>query len=364
MRNFGQIFCKNIDNLRFNNANQPKRILWVDFAKVIGIWLVSLGHLHIRADIIAFIFSFHMPLFFYISGYLEKEYSLKKTLTKGLYGLIIPYIILYGLSFLVWIPSRILWHKELFENTSAIKVLFLKPILGMLLGVGYDTNYSTMMNIPLWFLVGLFIVKILHKLFLIMAKNNMKIYFSFNVIIILVILLLKHVSIDLWFSVDSAFLAFPFFSLGYYTHKTTSNKILLEKLTRNKMYGLLIATAGAVIAIFLSAVNGRVDINQFNFGNNIFLFYITALFGISMVIGVSIIYCKNRFIINKIASGTVLILAFHGYAAAPIIRIIGMYSKELPLHIGIPISILCTLIMAIPIIFVQKYIPIILGGRK
>ncbi len=45
-----------------------KRIEWIDVLKGIGIILVILGHTHVLFR--TYIFSFHMPLFFFISGYL------------------------------------------------------------------------------------------------------------------------------------------------------------------------------------------------------------------------------------------------------------------------------------------------------
>lgn len=55
-----------------------KRIEWIDIVKFIGIFLVILGH-SISADnkqlevYRNFIYSFHMPLFIFISGYLYKK---------------------------------------------------------------------------------------------------------------------------------------------------------------------------------------------------------------------------------------------------------------------------------------------------
>ena len=46
---------------------------WIDWSKSIGIYLVVLGHCSFfNKDIEGFIYTFHMPLFFMISGYLYK----------------------------------------------------------------------------------------------------------------------------------------------------------------------------------------------------------------------------------------------------------------------------------------------------
>jgi fucose 4-O-acetylase-like acetyltransferase len=308
-----------------------------------------------------------MPLFFFISGYLEKEKNLVETIKNGIRNLIIPYVILYTLSFLAWIPSRILWHKELFENDSVIKILLLKPIVGMLIGVGYDTDYSTMMNIPLWFLVGLFSVKIIHSIVIYLTKTNKTIYILIIVFIIISVWFIKNVGIDLWFSIDSAFLAFPFFSLGYF-FKVARPMYIEKYFTENKMKHVLcklsLSTIAFLITIFLCKINGRIDINMLNYGRNIILFYTTAIFGVFMIINISTIFIQENIIIKTISTGTILILAYHGYASAPIVRFIGMYSKDLNIFIAILISLVSTLIMIFPIIIAKRYFPIIIGRRK
>jgi fucose 4-O-acetylase-like acetyltransferase len=293
--------------------------------------------------------------------------NINEVIKKEIKSLIIPYTILYILSFLAWVPSRVMWHKELFENNSILKVLLLKPFLGMLIGVGYDTNYSTMMNIPLWFLVGLFFVKIIHNIITKLVNNNRKIYIVVNIFIILFTWFLKMLSIDLWFSIDSALLALPFFSLGYLL-KNNMSKTILKIFYRNKVkilfYKILILITAFFSIIFLSRINGRVDINSFNYGRNIILFYITGTIGIFMVIIISNMFIKEAGLIRTISSGTILILAYHGYVSAPIVRIMGMYSKELSILTAIPISIISTLIMFFPIVIARKYFPAIVGGRK
>lgn len=51
------------------------RIRWIDIFKRILISFVVLGHSNIDYDIIKIIYSFHMPVFFMVSGYLLKMES-------------------------------------------------------------------------------------------------------------------------------------------------------------------------------------------------------------------------------------------------------------------------------------------------
>lgn len=78
-----------------------KRIDWIDIAKGIGIISVILGHLRTPLYISEMIFSFHMPLFFVISGYFYKERKLKNFIFLKYKSLILPYIYLFSYNFFV-----------------------------------------------------------------------------------------------------------------------------------------------------------------------------------------------------------------------------------------------------------------------
>ena len=61
-----------------------KRKRWIDVLKGIGATLVLFGHLiYSESFLKIFIYSFHMPLFFFIGGYLFKyEVNLKRFILK------------------------------------------------------------------------------------------------------------------------------------------------------------------------------------------------------------------------------------------------------------------------------------------
>lgn len=52
-----------------------KRVEWVDMLKGFGIILVMLGHASFPEALVTEIYTFHMPLFFFLSGYV---FSIKK----------------------------------------------------------------------------------------------------------------------------------------------------------------------------------------------------------------------------------------------------------------------------------------------
>ncbi len=75
-------------------SDVKKRIQWIDICKGIAIILVIIGHVKTVPWIIrSFIFSFHMPLFFVVNGFLIRDYNIKHNLNKSLRSLLKPYFI-------------------------------------------------------------------------------------------------------------------------------------------------------------------------------------------------------------------------------------------------------------------------------
>jgi fucose 4-O-acetylase-like acetyltransferase len=68
---------------------------WIDIAKGIGIFLVIVGHSHCPPFLQTIIYSFHMPLFFFLSGYTfhYDKYKLNKCafVMNKFYRLVVPY---------------------------------------------------------------------------------------------------------------------------------------------------------------------------------------------------------------------------------------------------------------------------------
>ena len=73
-------------------SEQKKRITWIDMAKGYGIILVILGHL--KFDMFRdWIFTFHMPLFFFLSGYVfSTKYDFVTFLKRKCRSMILPYL--------------------------------------------------------------------------------------------------------------------------------------------------------------------------------------------------------------------------------------------------------------------------------
>jgi len=92
-----------------------------------------------------YIHSFHVPLFFFISGYLFHNYEMKNFILKKFKRLIFPY---FGFGILNYLLCIILFEK--FDYKGFINSFFL-----------YNNEPSIPVAGALWFLTGLFFANIL-----------------------------------------------------------------------------------------------------------------------------------------------------------------------------------------------------------
>lgn len=136
------------------------RIDYIDIAKGIGIILMVIGHsLNETSKLRLFIYLFHMPLFFFISGIvINKKYfydikSLIKNKFKGLYYPFVKYSIIF--IFL----HNLFVNLHLYENlgvTAKYNIInIFKSIIRALLFMQTDWLLG-----PLWFLWILFLSEI------------------------------------------------------------------------------------------------------------------------------------------------------------------------------------------------------------
>ena len=250
-----------------------ERKQYLDTVKGIGIILVILGHTYGIPDYIySLIYSFHMPLFFIISGmvYNEKsnsELSLKKFIKNKAKSYLIPYFFYAGLNLILeLLMSYFLYHETI---TVYSIVEYIKGILYCYADIQHMPNCS-----PLWFLICLFIssiifrcvIKYLSKYFIIVAA----------VFCIISYLLSIFVEIRLPWNLSTSFMAVAFMLLGFIL-KTFEKKIII-------LICLFIPGIGA--ALFNGA---NVGMNENTYGN--LLLFLLAAISISYFV----IYLCKRF---------------------------------------------------------------------
>lgn len=266
---------------------QNKRLDYLDMAKGVGIILVVLGHsTYCNQNLLTILSSFHMPLFFIISGMLimhkkEEEKSLMTSLKKRAKTLLLPYITFSVIYLLVdfWYlwkhPEVVNWDFIInavlqFISLHGISVLWFLPTLffAEILFLAVRKKTPQWMTIAVFFVLWL-LSSVLKKesdhFFAAYSQDKMAMYFQYIVTMLLRI------------PVAGLLLA-----IGYQAKKiwnTTNIK---------RSWEFLIGVLLLVSASYIALVNGRVDIHFFVF-NKLYYFIYAAVAGTFGVI----LICKN-----------------------------------------------------------------------
>jgi acyltransferase len=169
-------------NLRDQDDNiastSNKRIDWLDAAKGLGIILVVIGHTANPAGLLnRIIFSFHMPLFFIVSGYLfdfdKHDNRFRRLLQSRLRSLLYPYFVSGLVFFVIWLLFQCL-NPFTATPASAVGDVFHDTVLTYLYGIGQTNVYTPLSFIvpvgPGWFIVTLFVTQLFFYGFLKVAK--------------------------------------------------------------------------------------------------------------------------------------------------------------------------------------------------
>lgn len=333
-----------------------RRILWVDYSKTICILLMVIGHAglsSVDANFRGFIYYFHIPCLFVISGYLDK----KKDLGSLLFSLGIPLIAFNVLNY-PWYVYNLLHHGIPFSFQSMV----LAPIAGLWL---HDFDLGHPLCGPFWFVVALMIEKLVVHYLLPVKRTGYEVL----VAILCVCMVAWNVGIldSKWlFMVKKAIISMPFFIFGRMLKSSKWFDLLLNVKTPNRRYWYAVTGIGGGIIMTLSIfymVNGNVDMYQERFGN-IAVYYIGGLIGSLLVILVSKclaeIFTCHQMIIN-ISQGTLVILGLHQFLIFAINK--AFHFRLLFPNQGIVIALVTVALLYPLIIFILNKFPIVIGKK-
>lgn len=127
------------------------RIIYLDYARSIALFLVVFAHLYsVDSDVKLYIYAFHMPFFFLVSGMLYREADYGALLKKMIYRVLIPFCFFIIIGYLYCAMSS--------------KSLALGVIYGSVAGIVMGKDITA--NDILWFFISLFWVRIMGNWFI------------------------------------------------------------------------------------------------------------------------------------------------------------------------------------------------------
>ena len=281
-----------------NQQHGSSRLFFIDASRSIALFLTVYAHLYsVNSNERLYIYAFHMPLFFLISGYLHNDTKPIVLFRKLSKKLLVPFVFFLAIGYLYFvISSRSLRFDVIFDSLKGI-------ILGK----------SIIANDILWFLLALFWVRFIGNLIILYPVV------SLPAVAVFIVLFIFRIN---WLYLGSAFMALPFYLIGHY------GKIIIDSISAIHMK-VLIACFLFFTSFLITSYNGRVSIMATTYGNSgnrivdILLFYLNGLIGSISVICLALCLPSPCYIISRIAEGSMSILGFQFIPIMIWIRTIG-----------------------------------------
>ena len=294
--------------------NQDSRDCFIDMARAVGILLVVYAHaleiyfngtINFSANMFRqwdFIYSFHMPLFFIISGYLYRKKSWADIISNSLF-----------MVFLACSVHIAAWFLLVCKGHPETLWTLLDPIL-------YLSDFYTQV---VWFLAALAITQIIYK---IIIENNY--YIRDSIIIFTAIAFVSmEQSHKMWFQMQAIFPAIVFYAIGH----QLSSKDLLYK---SRHIACFLVPISIATTFLLSRLNNGCNLSPFDHCNNMSnhfgvmmingefgflpLFFITAIIGsISILLFVRFSFLERfhiKSLLSWLGKRTLQLLILNGFA--------------------------------------------------
>lgn len=314
-----------------------RRLTHIDFLKGIGIILVLFGHLPINGTMHMLIYSFHMPLFFFSSGFFFKERPLLENLQKDVKTIIKPYIFFALVLIITLILIKM--HQEKFY--MAVKSLYINP---------FDSQCYALYH-TIWFLICLFFVREIFNL-LYKAFKYPKII-GWGGYFLAIVFRLCNIKIP--FFIDTAIGMMFFYSMGDWFK---NSKYMQMRLSTYLIFVILISYA--ILTCYISP--------KVNVRDNIYPWYICLSAAIPIFslyyLSYNISTHNNTFVkfIELCGQKSLFIFALHG----PIFE----FAFPLMSHCGINDFLQTIILMSVSIpicLFAEKvltqYAPFLIGKK-
>lgn len=306
---------------------ERKRLDYIDTCKGILILLMVYGHVFLSGLPRQWLYTFHMPAFFIITGMMMNYASSQNK------------------PFLAFLKSRI--------RTLIVPLLFFE-VIGVLtdivrygftlnaFGYAYNTisgNYNTGPN---WFLFATFVAEmmlfLLHKIF----RNK---YFVIPIAFLIAVSMICNR--NMFPNAGQTGIGLLFIVLGYYA------RCFFE----TDKHGTVALTFA--ISLFITLVNGSVDIAEWYFGS-IPLYAIGAIIGTLFTLSLS--KSISSTLLQHFGRNSLIIMGTHQAFLLPIRKFSNLPIFPVPLGVLIYIGVI---ILEIPIIrILNKYVPFLVGKKR
>lgn len=259
---------------------------YIAIAKALGIILMVAGHSGCPTIICNFLYTFHMPLFFFFSGYFFKAImnidSYKAFCKRKVLGLYFPYI-KWSIGFLIF--HNILCDVNIYNAITGSHPYQISDFIIHTIKAIFMIDYELLIR-PFWFIKELLFSSIcIATVSLLCNHFRSQIHISILLIIILIVSIISKSAPNIPFIGDLSLL---FFSIAY----LYSGSIFKQYEHHFSISNKLLAIVFLITLIGSISLSSPIDM-RYTTAMNIIPYYFFSLTGILMIICISKKLDKN-----------------------------------------------------------------------
>lgn len=258
------------------------RYSYIDIAKALGMLAVMWGHLMLGGRTNSFVYAFHIPLFFFLSGMMfKKNIRFRDFFFRRVRTLLLPYAVFSVLTWVYWVVRNLVLGLPM-------NSVFM-PLLQTVLAQG--SGGFLIHNVALWFVPCLFVVEMLYYW---LAK--LPDWARAAACIVCGALGYWMIRPNAWFdfkllpwSIEVATTAMVFYGAGHFLIEKISHERLIAAVNRKKWCSFAVSLLLFAVIFVFAPTNGHISVAQGSLGDNIFVFYLLAFCGIGAALLLSVL---------------------------------------------------------------------------
>lgn len=268
------IFASEITLMPENRNN------YIAIAKALGIFLMVVGHSGCPTIICSFLYTFHMPLFFFFSGYFFKAIknmdSYKEFCKRKVLGLYLPYL-KWSIGFLIF--HNFFCNVNIYNAITGSHPYQISDFIIQTIKAIFMTEYELLIR-PFWFVKELLLSSIcIATLSFFCNRFRPQIHIVFLLIILLIASIISKTTPHIPLIGDTSLL---FFSMAYICSGSIFNKYEHNISVNNTFLAIVFI----ITLIGSMSLSSPIDM-RYTTAKNIIPYYFFSVTGIYMIICIS-----------------------------------------------------------------------------
>ncbi|QAA34770.1 MULTISPECIES: acyltransferase family protein [Clostridium] len=307
---------------------ETKRVEWVDVCKGLAILAIFIGHIGPQDIITTFVFRYHVPLFFFLSGFFfsrRKVLTAKDYIIKCIKGTLVPYMFFCAINIVV----------EIVVNNGDVSKIPAFLTQG-LFGVRDHIDFA----VQLWFLTCLFSIQIIYYILnRILKKSILIVIITFTMTIMSAFFLKMPFNTTMFLNIDSAIYYTFFYCIGdlIYPKLESLSMSKTDDKTKKiiKMFGIITLIVTFYIyckfSVLDEAIRRHSDISSIAFINTtvaqiITLFITFILIAANIIVAFSL--SKSTYLADM-GKNTIILCGFERVSMIIVFQVLGFMGIQL-----------------------------------